>query len=142
MRSRSRLTAKASRRSLPLKIMCSRKCVTPETSGVSSRAPVRTQNPSATDRAEGMVSPRSRRPLTWLAGCLICYLRLSVFIGGSFLLQFQGRRAQGDDGKVVRRITADMLDDAFRRQAVERLLDLLDGADALQEVPVRCQGAS
>jgi hypothetical protein len=37
--------------------MCSRKCVTPQTSGVSSRAPVRTKKPSATERADGLVSP-------------------------------------------------------------------------------------
>src|SRR4051812_20223981 len=63
MRSKSRLTSRALRRGVPLKTMCSRKGVTPETSGVSSREPVRTKKPRATERADGLVSPISCRPL-------------------------------------------------------------------------------
>ena len=63
MRSKSRLTSRAVRRGVPLKTMCSRKWVTPDTSGVSSREPVRTKKPSATDRADGLVSPMICRPL-------------------------------------------------------------------------------
>src|SRR5207253_711261 len=63
MRSKSRFTSSALRRGVPLNIMCSRKCDTPETSGVSSRLPVRTKNPTATDRAAGLVSPISCNPL-------------------------------------------------------------------------------
>ena len=51
MLSKSRLTSSAVRRGVPLNTMCSRKCVTPETSGPSSREPVRTKNPRATERA-------------------------------------------------------------------------------------------
>src|SRR5436190_789151 len=68
MRSKSRLTSRAERRGVPLKTMCSRKWLTPATSGVSSREPVRTKKPMAVDRADGLVSPIIFRPLssTWL----------------------------------------------------------------------------
>src|SRR5262245_53427609 len=68
MRSKSALTSRALRRGVPLKTMCSRKCVTPLTSGVSLRAPVRTKKPRATERAERLVSPMISKPLsrTWL----------------------------------------------------------------------------
>src|SRR5207253_9917800 len=63
MRSKSRFTCSAERRGVPLNIMCSRKCDTPLSAGVSSRDPVRTKNPTATDRADGLVSPISCSPL-------------------------------------------------------------------------------
>src|SRR4051812_13655098 len=68
MRSKARLTSRAVRRCEPLNAMCSRKCDTPDTSGVSSREPVRTKKPRATDRAEGLGSPMICRPLAslWL----------------------------------------------------------------------------
>src|SRR4051812_48798236 len=106
MRSKSRLTSKADRRSLPLKAMCSRKCDTPDTSGVSSREPVRTKKPSATDRADGLVSPMMVRPLAslwlWKGMALI-----SPDSGGD------GQRggAERDDAEVHGRVAAKVLED-------------------------------
>ncbi len=62
MRSKSRFTCSAVRVGVPLNIMCSRKCDTPASAGVSSRDPVRTKNPTATDRAAGLVSPMICNP--------------------------------------------------------------------------------
>ena len=49
-------------RSVPLNSRCSRKCETPACAGASSREPVRTQRPSATERTEGTTSVITRRP--------------------------------------------------------------------------------
>ncbi len=49
-------------RSVPLNSRCSRKCETPAWAGVSLRDPVRTHNPSATDRTEGTSSVTTRTP--------------------------------------------------------------------------------
>ncbi len=62
--SNSRLTSAALRRSLPLNIMCSRKWLTPEIGGVSSREPVRTKNPAAIDAAAGLTSATTFKPLS------------------------------------------------------------------------------
>ena len=53
----------AVRRSEPLKSRCSRKCEQPASAAVSSRLPVSTQQPTATERTAGMVSLMTRRPL-------------------------------------------------------------------------------
>src|SRR5207247_7165565 len=42
--------------------MCSRKCETPAWAGVSSREPVLTHRPSATERTEGTTSVTTRTP--------------------------------------------------------------------------------
>ena len=49
-------------RSVPLNSRCSRKCETPACAGVSSRDPVLTQSPRATERTEGTTSVTTRRP--------------------------------------------------------------------------------
>ena len=49
-------------RSVPLNSRCSRKWETPACAGASSREPVRTQSPSATERTEGTTSVITRRP--------------------------------------------------------------------------------
>ena len=54
--------ARASRRSVPLNIMCSMKCEMPSSSPGSSRAPLRTQTPSASERRSGMRSVSSVSP--------------------------------------------------------------------------------
>jgi hypothetical protein len=51
-----------SRRAVPLKHMCSRKCETPSWPAGSSRDPALTQKPIAIERAPGLVSPRTRSP--------------------------------------------------------------------------------
>ncbi len=53
----------AEKRSVPLNSRCSRKCERPAWAGVSSREPVRTQSPSATDRTEGTSSVTTRTPV-------------------------------------------------------------------------------
>ena len=53
----------AVRRSDPLKSRCSRKWEQPASATVSSRLPVSTQHPTATERTDGMVSLMTRRPL-------------------------------------------------------------------------------
>ena len=50
-------------RSDPLKRRCSRKCEHPASAAASSRLPLSTQQPTATDRTDGMVSLMTRRPL-------------------------------------------------------------------------------
>ena len=52
----------AEKRAVPLNSRCSRKCETPAWAGVSSREPVRTQSPSATERTEGTSSVTTRTP--------------------------------------------------------------------------------
>ena len=49
-------------RSVPLNSRCSRKCETPACAGGSSREPVRTHRPSATERTDGTASVITRRP--------------------------------------------------------------------------------
>ena len=51
-------------RSVPLNSRCSRKCETPACAGVSSRDPVLTHIPRATERTEGTSSVTTRRPLS------------------------------------------------------------------------------
>ena len=50
------------KRSVPLNSRCSRKCDSPACAGVSSRDPVRTQKPSATERTPGTRSVTTRTP--------------------------------------------------------------------------------
>src|SRR4051794_32895543 len=50
------------KRSVPLNSRCSRKCEIPACCSSSSREPTRTQNPSATERTEGMASVTTRTP--------------------------------------------------------------------------------
>ena len=63
-RSKSRLTATASRRGVPLKVMCSRKCETPASSLDSSRLPVLTKKPAATECARSFSSAMTWSPLS------------------------------------------------------------------------------
>src|SRR5688500_11199062 len=53
----------AEKRSVPLKRRCSRKCESPSWPSASSRDPVRTHSPRATDRTEGTTSVTTRTPL-------------------------------------------------------------------------------
>src|SRR5262245_55458692 len=141
MRSKSRLTSSAVRRGVPLNTMCSRKCDTPETSDVSSRAPVRTKKPSATDRADGLVSPMICRPLgkvwLWNGTGFLLGPRYRVprtedsvrgptdrSLGEDVLLQLKQLRPQRDDGEVARRVAAQVADDGPGRQGVDGRLDL------------------
>src|SRR5437868_1012212 len=164
MRSKSRLTSKALRRGVPLKTMCSRKCVTPQTSGVSSRAPVRTKKPTAADLADGMVSPMSCRPLGrvwWWKGIMTSIPKnpgsprpeSARGASANAPLEDSGRgepglssyferlRPQRDDAKVLRREPLQVVEDRLRRQPVNGRLDLLRAADAAEVVPVRRQRA-
>src|SRR5437763_9034765 len=108
MRSKSRLTSRAVRRGVPLNTMCSRKWVTPDTAGVSSRAPVRTKKPRAADRADGLVSPMTCRPLdnVWLwKGMSLLSVGGGVSpgrgpAGAGVAVNRQGPRAEGDDAEV------------------------------------------
>ena len=56
--SNTRFTSSDECRAVPLKTMCSRKWLTPEMASVSSREPVRTKKPRATDRADRLVGSR------------------------------------------------------------------------------------
>ena len=47
---------------MPLKSRCSRKCESPASAGLSSREPVRTQRPRATERTEGIASVIDAQP--------------------------------------------------------------------------------
>ncbi len=55
--------SRALKRSEPLNSRCSRKWLQPASTGVSSRLPVSTQQPIATERTDGMVSVITRSPL-------------------------------------------------------------------------------
>ena len=48
---------------MPLKSRCSRKCEQPASGSSSSREPVSTQHPTATERIDGMDSVITLRPL-------------------------------------------------------------------------------
>ena len=58
--------ARALRRAVPLKAMCSRKCDRPCSASISSRAPAATHTPSETVSSCGMVCETTRRPLASL----------------------------------------------------------------------------
>ena len=64
MRSKSRLTSSAVRRSVPLNTMCSRKWLTPISSRGSSRAPVFTKKPTAAVCESGLVSAITVKPFS------------------------------------------------------------------------------
>src|SRR5262249_5807225 len=118
MRSKSRLTSSALRRGVPLKTMCSKKCVTPDSSGASSREPGRTKKPSATERAEGLVSPMICRPLDsfWLwKGMLWPPLRRRAGLADAFWDR-ERLGPKRHDAEVARRVAAQMADDGLGRQ--------------------------
>src|SRR4051812_31219182 len=134
MRSKSRLTSRAVRCGVPLKTMCSRKWLTPETSGVSSRAPVRTKKPREAERAEGLLSPMRVRPLA----------SVWRWNGMRTVLLFRDRQrlgAERDDGEVLGRVPAQVPADGLGRQGVDGELDLLEAADPAEVVPVGGEGA-
>src|SRR5438876_2322198 len=166
MRSKSQLTSRAVRCGVPLKTMCSRKWVTPQISGVSSREPVRTKKPKATERAEGLVSAMTCRPFgndvcSNATRILLTFSLLCVFASlRGFLCQriprkdaktrrkteglgFQreGLGSQRHDGVVARRMASHVIDDSLRRQAVDGRLDLVEAANAAQVVPIGRQSA-
>src|SRR5262249_31503367 len=118
--------------------MCSRKWLTPHTSGVSSREPVRTKNPTATERADGLDSPISSRPLG----------RVCLWKGIDWVLtERRGRRetkrsghperlrADGHDAELLRRVALQVVGDPLARQALDGRLDLVEGAHPAQVVP-------
>src|SRR5438876_2077308 len=125
MRSKSALTSRAVRCGVPLKTMCSRKCVTPETPGVSSRLPVLTKNPSATERAAGLVSPTRTRRLgsVWVWYCMSLTHFASCFSGHAIgavdtnltSLHPQRLGPQRHDGEIPRRHLPDVGHDPLRR---------------------------
>src|SRR3954463_5743717 len=118
MRSKSRFTSKALRRGVPLNTMCSRKCDTPHSAGISSRDPVRTKKPMATERAEGATSPMMVRPLgrVWFwniyfalysqrAAYEVSGRRSAYLVRGSFNSGYvQRRRPQRHHGEVLCRV--------------------------------------
>src|SRR5215510_9275030 len=63
MESTERAISSADRLVVPLKSMCSMKCVIPFCSGDSRREPVPTQTPTETERTCGMTSVITRTPL-------------------------------------------------------------------------------
>src|SRR5882672_10138280 len=63
MESTERAISSAERLVVPLKSMCSMKCVIPFCSGDSRREPVPTQTPTETERTCGMTSLITRTPL-------------------------------------------------------------------------------
>src|SRR5436190_1730874 len=141
MRSKSRLTSNGVRRGVPLNTMCSRKCETPDSADVSSRAPVRTKKPTAMERADGLRSPMMVRPLG--RTCLKNVIRLLLFpksllrperpdldetverAGGEFLTV----GAEGDGGEAAALLLGRRL---FLRLRIDRLDFLFPGLERRQ----------
>src|SRR5436305_13494729 len=110
--------------------MCSRKWVTPQTSGVSSRDPVRTKKPRAADRADGLVSPMIRRPFAsvWLWKGMGWFLVGLAVVGGPVRGQRLG--PEGDDAEVPGRAAPQVADDGPGGKRVDGRLEFVDGAHA------------
>src|SRR5262245_42535279 len=109
--------------------MCSRKCDTPDSVGISSREPVLTKKPTATERADGLISPTMVRPLA--RTCLWNDINESPKNSGTAVSEHstalngepQGILAQRDDRKIARRVFSHVGEYALGRQSVDRAMD-------------------
>src|SRR5690348_389298 len=108
--------------------MCSRKWLTPETSSVSSRAPVCTKNPMAVVCASGLHSATTCKPFG--------RVRLRNCNGN---LQRLG--AKRHDREITRRMAGQKRVDALARKSVQDLAELVERAHAPQVIPISRDGA-
>src|SRR5262245_45890735 len=107
--------------------MCSRKWLTPATSSLSSREPVRTKKPMLAEWASSLASARISRPLG------SCSLRNS-----NGHLQRLG--AERDNEQVFGGILSEEMVDAVAREAVDEAANLIQRAGAAEVVPLAGDG--
>src|ERR1700686_5024018 len=116
-----RLTSSAECFSFPLNAMCSRKWLTPETLVVSSRAPVRTKKPAATESTVGFSSATMESPLSSVVSRNVTGLLQCLW-------------PDGQDREVASRVSVHVFQDVLHAESVDLIADFRQGGDAVEMI--------